>query len=207
MKNVTCTRCLLLLCWWPLALLAADDGDEPANEVAAPQVQQRLKPVKPLKPQVFYRWKDQQGATHISDKPHPGAKAIVMPRAQSFSRPKLNPRSLQIISAPNQANAAKIVIPSLTITSPANNSWLQNNQGNAVISVRLSPRLGQGQQLSLSLDGKTIGVGRSSVALKNLDRGSHTIAARVSDASGKTLASTTSIFYVRRPSILNRRRR
>lgn len=82
----------------------------------------------------------------------------------------------------------------ITITSPANDDTIRDNQGNLTITVDLSPGLKSGHNLVILLDGSKQAEGKSTtVSLSNIDRGSHQIQAQVVDAEGKSLAQSESI--------------
>ena len=96
---------------------------------------------------------------------------------------------------------------SLKITSPANDTTIRDNAGNLSINVSVSPSLGTGHQLVLLIDGSPKAEGRSGqFTLTNIDRGSHTLQARVIDAANKLLISSQTItIHLQRFSVLHNR--
>lgn len=99
---------------------------------------------------------------------------------------------------------------SLAIGAPADGATVFDNGGNVEVSVSISPALRAGDRVVLALDGRAVRE-RSGArfALSRVDRGEHTLRARVIDAGGNTLISSApATFYLWRASRLfpNRRR-
>ena len=94
----------------------------------------------------------------------------------------------------------------MVFVAPANEATIRDNQGTVRVSVRLDPSLmdQQGHKIQFYLDGTTYGisVAGSNLVIKNLDRGSHALGARVLNASGKSLFSADPVtFFIRRESV------
>ncbi len=90
------------------------------------------------------------------------------------------------------------------IADPAPDSAIRDNAGNVTISVALSPALRGDHRLLLVLDGQATEVEaeNNQFVLGNLDRGSHTAAARIVDRSGATVAQTPeTTFHMLRVSV------
>lgn len=156
------------------------------------------------KKKYIYQWQDANGNTVISDTPHPGAIAIPVPQAQKISSPSVPPSGRFMTDVDDGTKAdADTSPPDLTILSPANDSWLDNNLGNVIIQVTVTPSLLPGQELQILLDGEVKNSSNStSVTLKNLSRGEHSVVAQVKrKSSKKILRSKQSTFYVRRPIV------
>ena len=86
---------------------------------------------------------------------------------------------------------------------PANDAVIQfGDVPHLVARARVEPALNGGQQLWWLLNGQAYQGAAAEAALRALPRGSHTLQARVADASGKALLSSTSVtFHVRQNSV------
>jgi len=97
----------------------------------------------------------------------------------------------------------------LEITEPANDSAIVENSGQINIKLALEPPLQdqQGDIISILLDGKQIGQGKSTaLTLSNVDRGKHTLRAVVKSAQGSTLITSPAVtFNLHRASALQRK--
>ena len=94
----------------------------------------------------------------------------------------------------------------LRIVVPADGETVHDNNGDVRIVVRVSRPLeaGAGDRIVLLLDGHAAASGRTTrFELKDVDRGTHNLQARVAAADGSVLeASPVVTFYLRRASRL-----
>lgn len=95
----------------------------------------------------------------------------------------------------------------LKITSPAHNTSIRDNAGNLSINVSVSPALRAGHKLVLLIDGSAKAEGQSGqFKLTNIDRGTHTLQAKVIDAANKPLISSKTVtIHLQRFSVLRNR--
>ena len=87
---------------------------------------------------------------------------------------------------------------SLAITSPSNEENLRGNEGDVYITFQASPTLNtrRGHQYVVSLGGKEVYKGtQNSVTLKNVDRGTHVLTAKVVARNGRTIISSTPVQF------------
>ena len=157
--------------------------------------------------QTVYTWEDENGILHFSDTPGSAkAKALDLPDVQALApAPKfdnttpVDPQTTQSKSAelPDVAPKPQPDTPpplKLTLLSPQHDQTLRSNRGLIAIEVELNRKLGIGEQLQLMLDGRRYGAPQTTAtwALKNIDRGAHTIAIQA-HRSGKLIASTSPV--------------
>ncbi len=151
-----------------------------------------------------YKWTMPDGSVVFSDQPpHPDAEKITLPPTQTFTAPP--------IPKPKPQNKAATKVPaspayvSLKISQPAQDQTFHNNTGNISVNVALDPALNtkRGHQFVIELDGIVVATTATMpVVLPNVDRGSHTLRARVIDNAGITLASSEeSSFHLFRVSV------
>jgi hypothetical protein len=144
-----------------------------------------------------YKWVDAQGVTHYSDQPHPDAQTIDVPPVQTYhSTPAPN------VSVSKPATPG-VRYPTCRLARPENDEVFLNTS-TVPVAVRLEPQLLAGDTLTVTVDGKpspnqpTPG---GSLILTNVDRGTHTVSASVTDGTGKQQCATSSVtFHVRQPS-------
>ena len=152
----------------------------------------------------LYKWVDAQGNVHYSDKPQPGAKKIVLPKATTFAPPNEvqlaptgsdAPRSPSPSSSSNQEPVAASYT-SVAISSPKDQDTIWNTD-TVTVSVAVAPALQPGDSVSITLDGKTQVVQGTSASFAGLERGPHTVTAAVAD-----LKATPITFYIQKTSII-----
>jgi len=150
----------------------------------------------------IYRWVDEKGKVHFSDKPvNDAAKAYV-------------PEPLLVVPAGPAAGGLKplnrpanqpVKYERLSITAPANDhAFTPDKTASIAVTLQLEPGLqrAKGHQLVLYLNGKLYTQGsQSSFTLNGLNRGTHSVHAEVIDQKGKKLKSSDSVsFHVQKHS-------
>lgn len=144
----------------------------------------------------IYRWVDEQGVEHFSDKPKQGSQEIQLPDPGHYKpspSPKRKPQKPII--------EERAEYESLAITEPTQNATVRNNAGRVSVSVTTQPNLHAGHKLQLLLDGRRVGRPSATTQFVLLDvyRGAHTLAAIIIDAKGKTLHQSDAVrFYMHR---------
>ncbi|HEV7165468.1 MAG TPA: DUF4124 domain-containing protein [Gammaproteobacteria bacterium] len=145
----------------------------------------------------LYKWVDNQGNVHYSDKPHPGATKMHLPNAQTYTPPATAARD----DGAGQQQQTKQQSYSIQITSPSADQTFSNTQS-VTVSVSLTPGLQQGDTVTISVDGQSHGPGDSlSATFDGLDRGQHTASATLREANGKVLSAPSVTFYIHRAAV------
>ena len=155
-----------------------------------------------------YRWVDENGVVHFSDKPQEGAERIVLP---SDNRPSDNRPTQQTVRRPTGPRTtasdqpeedAAFSYASLDVVSPAAEETLWNIGGVLEVSLQLRPALQGGHQVRVYFDGNPRLVTRTSFQIEEVWRGVHNIQAEVVDADGQLMIrSEPNRFYVQATSI------
>jgi hypothetical protein len=150
---------------------------------------------------VVYKWIDADGVTHFSDQPVPGAEKITTSGGltrgilgQSMSNGGAQPEKPK----PPPAQHASISYPA------PDQTFTGGEQVSASVSVE--PGLTPGQTISWILNGAQVGESSNAtqITLPDLQRGTYTIAATVSDSvSGESISADPVAFNVVRPSLLS----
>ncbi len=149
----------------------------------------------------IYKWTDPQGNVIYSDTPRPGAVEIEVPTAPAGIVP-VPPRDR---AQPSQPAARPAAYEALTVVAPADQQVLENIGGLVNVSLSVAPSLqvAEGHALRLRLDGRTLDARYpgAEIALPNVERGEHTLAAEVVDRAGAVLIASAAVtFTVHEPS-------
>lgn len=146
-----------------------------------------------------YKWVDEAGVTHFSDQPHPNAKEVEVQGAQAVTGAPVPTSSSSNTPAPAARTYA-----SCQLYQPENDEVFLNTS-TVTAKLRLQPSLMPGDQVRLSLDGKPQqdqSADATEFVLTSVDRGSHSLTATVTNASGTPICTSTSVtFHVRQPSV------
>lgn len=151
-----------------------------------------------------YRWVDDDGVVHYSDRPREGAERVVLPEANTTTVRNYQ-RSNAAAGArdsgqPEQQEPAKY--ESLSISSPAAEETLWNIEGVLSVSLDLKPGLKPGHQVRVYFDGTPKLVNGTSFQLEEVWRGVHNIQAEVLDEAGNLMIrSQPSRFYVQQNTV------
>jgi hypothetical protein len=152
-----------------------------------------------------YRWVDENGIVHFSDRPAPGAERIELPRdtrTASQKRASAAPTVPARSAGDQQADTAAFKYESLAFASPAAEETLWNIEGVLNVTLALSPALQDGHQVRVYFDGKRQTVGSASFQIQEVWRGVHNLQAEIVDAKGKLMIrSVTNRFYVQQNTI------
>jgi len=152
--------------------------------------------------QEAYRWVDEDGVVHYSDRPREGAERILLPApnvvpTSRVTRPTAAPRDDESAAEPPTAR-----YDSIEIMSPAAEETLWNIEGVLSVSVALRPALQPGHQVRAYHNGQMTPVSGTSFQLQEVWRGSHSIQVEVVDATGKLMIrSQPSRFFVQQNTV------
>ncbi len=151
-----------------------------------------------------YRWVDDQGVVHYSDRPSEGADRLTIDAPQTIRAPVPQRRPNRSSQDENAGETAEIY-ETLEIVSPGQEEILWNIGGQLSVAIQLQPRLQRGHRLDLYLDGEQVASPRTTRAiLSDVFRGTHTLTAEVKDASDQVLIkSRPRTFSVQQTSIQN----
>jgi uncharacterized membrane protein YgcG len=152
-----------------------------------------------------YRWVDKDGNVVFSDRPQPGAEEVRVPTPSLYEAPRL----------PASAGSAPSAAPRgprygrVAVTLPENDATIRDNTGQVRVEVQVVPALDSraGDRVVILLDDRVQGgpLATTRVTLAGVDRGTHTLQARVVDANGdELLASEPVTFHMHQASVLFR---
>ncbi|HEX2492253.1 MAG TPA: DUF4124 domain-containing protein [Steroidobacter sp.] len=159
--------------------------------------------VPALAGQTVWKWVDEQGVLHFSDRPVPGAAKVELAsgsRADAVASPPISSSSSE-----GQRPVPGPVYRTLEITQPAQGESIINTSGRVTVTVNVEPGLQPGHQLTLYLDGSQVQgfpPNANSYELKDVPRGEHRLTASISDGRGARVQQSGAVtFSVRQESI------
>ena len=148
-----------------------------------------------------YRSVDKDGNVIFSDTPSPNSKRIRVAPVQTYSAPKpaqkVEKPATGAGAAPADAEKKpkKVVRYKLSIVSPKNDETVRQNAGNLNVTVSVKPGLQKGDLIQFSLNGKPFGkpTATTSTTMPFVDRGTHSIGAKIVTAGGRTKATASPV--------------
>ncbi|MGB5538911.1 MAG: DUF4124 domain-containing protein [Gammaproteobacteria bacterium] len=150
-----------------------------------------------------YKSINANGEVIYSDVPTQGAKQVEMPVLPTYT-----PTPLPVAPPPAPVATQSVVdaYNSFTLTKPGADEAIRSNAGIVNVSATLEPALqvDAGHRIQFFLDGKPEGkpVARLSASFRNVNRGTHTIAAAVLDENGESLINAVPVtVHILRASI------
>jgi hypothetical protein len=144
----------------------------------------------------IYVWRNDSGELVFSDSPKAGAEELMTSDANVIqSKTRVNTKVLDI-------KPQKISITyEISISNPEDQATIRDNTGSVYISANIKPAFKKGLKVQLVLDDKPYDKPQTLAifALKNIDRGEHSIKMLLINETGKIIASSkTVIFYMHR---------
>jgi hypothetical protein len=148
----------------------------------------------------IWQWRDENGVTHFSDQPTPGARKIVLTGANPTAAPQSSAAAAAVTRpAPRPA----VQYSSLEIWQPANDESFFGADAEVNVRLRSDPSVAEGDRLVTYLDGQALeGENLLEHRLTGLSRGSHTLTSVIVDARGaERIRSASVVFHIRQPSV------
>jgi hypothetical protein len=158
--------------------------------------------VLPVQAEV-YRIVNPDGSVTFTDQPVQGAEKLDLPPVMTYSAPKVRtpaPAGQDTDGSGGQSYSRFV------IASPAPETTIRDNAGNVSMVVQVDPSLQveRGHRIQFMVDGVDQGepVDSTGITFQNVDRGSHTLSARIVAADGTTLETTPPVtVFVHRTTV------
>jgi hypothetical protein len=143
----------------------------------------------------IYRWVDNKGVVHYSDKPlAPSDKPAELPHLQTYSHAATPPGFTPPPPVSSAAPAAVANHGGLSITAPAQDETIRDPEGKFTVTVSTSLKNGQGLIYYLDSTAENQESTLSTAFLyARVDRGEHTVAVALVDADGHELERTAPV--------------
>ena len=152
--------------------------------------------------QEAYRWVDENGVVHYSDRPREGAEAIQLPTPNVATTRRIPRAAAAQDEDEEPAEEPETGYTNIEIVSPGAEETLWNIEGVLNVSVALQPALQPGHQVRAYFDGEMRPVSGPSFQLQEVWRGVHNIQVEVVDATGRVMIrSQPSRFYVQQNTV------
>jgi len=145
-----------------------------------------------------YRWVDEDGIIHYSDRPVEGAELVQLSEYSRNTGARLyRERPTRPAADEEQADDQPFRYENLSISSPGPEETLWNIEGVLDVSLTLRPGLQSGHQVRAYFDGQQRTVSGTSFQIEDVFRGVHNIQVEVIDNTGRLMIrSETNRFYV-----------
>ena len=149
-----------------------------------------------------YRWVDENGVVHYSDRPVEGAVEIVLPKTTRPRPPA--PQFRAAVAVPDtEEPPAPFSYDTIEVVSPAPEETLWNIEGVLSVTLSIRPALRPTDRVRVYFDGEVRQVTGTSFQIQEVYRGAHNIQAEILDADGNVLGrSQPNRFYVQQNSII-----
>lgn len=149
-----------------------------------------------------YKWTDEDGVVHYSDRPVPGATRIVLAEPNRSRSPAPQRKDATAAEQEPARDSAPAGYESLVVTTPGAEETLWNIEGVLNVSLALNPGLQPGHQVRVYFDGQPRLVQGTSFQLEEVWRGVHNLQAEVLDETGRLMIrSRTNRFYVQQSTV------
>ena len=182
----------LMLVLAPTLALAQEPPPAPAAPAQKPPATQNQ----------VYKWVDEQGVVHYTDKPpSDGAQPAKLPALQTYKEgttPNLRKFEKPGATATTERSAQ------IDIVTPAHDETFRERT--VPVAVMVTPQLRAGQKLIYLLDGVPASppTTQTSYALTEVDRGMHTVSVTVVDEAGNQYGSSSPVtVHVKPPTVDN----
>lgn len=154
----------------------------------------------------IYKHTTPDGQTVFSDQPVPGAQEVEIPDTNTAEAPAPDPHRPPPPQAQTQPKAPAFKgYTRFAFSSPAPDTYIGDGSGNVTVQLEVEPGLQPEHTVRLLLDGASVEKPRptTSFNLQNLDRGEHTLEARILSPEGKVLKRAHAVrFTVFRASVI-----
>lgn len=150
-----------------------------------------------------YRWVDEDGLVHYSDRPEPGAERVNLSEYSRNTGVRLyRPRPRSNTADEEAASNEPFRYESLSISSPGAEETLWNIAGTLNVSLSLNPGLQSGHQVRVYFNGEQRSVSGTSFTIDEVYRGVHNIQVEVIDQTGRLMIrSQPNRFYVQQSTV------
>ena len=151
-----------------------------------------------------YRWVDENGQIHFSDKAQAGAEQIKLKETSIYTPPAENnsgaaDQTEQTKGTVDANTAPKAVVDYevISVVSPENNQVVRSTEGTVDISVELRPGLQQGHKIRVYLNGTKAAqdLETTQITLQNMDRGTHSLEVSVIDEKNNELKRSSAVSF------------
>lgn len=148
--------------------------------------------------QEVYRWVDEDGVVHYSDRSQGGAERVELPELQEMD-------SITGTAGDEVETSSEPAAAGLRIERPRADETFRDPRGLVPVSVALPGELADGRVLVYYLDGRPAldPTRRPSVQLEDVPRGEHRVSVAIREGGEEIARSQAVTFYMQPPSSLS----
>lgn len=145
----------------------------------------------PAAAQDVWRWVDENGTVHFSDKPREGAERVRVRAVQGYeSGVTATPQARDATAPLEEGDDPVNPYRSVRIVAPEHDGAVWATGGGLTVLVEVQPALRSGDRIQLQLNGEVVlgtPVASTSIQITGLIRGPHTLQASIIAADGQVL--------------------
>ncbi len=153
-----------------------------------------------------YKWVDEHGVIHFSDKPHTNAEIIYLDKTSPQTTPEVESTRLDenLEQISTKVQPATRWYESIEIVSPSPEETLWNLEGVLHVALFVTPTLQKQDRIRVYFDGEEeLTTSSLSFEVHEVWRGTHNIQVEIIDATGRMITrSPPSRFYVQQNRIV-----
>lgn len=145
--------------------------------------------------QSVWKWVDDKGVTHYTDRPVPGATRVEISVGSRADATQVAPANTSS-TAPDRNAPAATSYREFVIWKPADGDSVVNTGGALEVRMRLDPSLQRGHSIYLYLDGRLIEDFPPTAleyTLRDVPRGQHSLVAIIQDGRGQRVFETPAV--------------
>jgi len=150
-----------------------------------------------------YRWVDDNGQIHFSDKPQAGAKQIKLKATSVYTPPVQNESEAdsqveqEVRVDADENPAVPVDYEVISIVGPENNQVVRSSEGTVDVSVELRPGLQSGHKIRVYLNGTQASqdLETTQITLQDMDRGTHSLEVSVIDEKNRELKRSSAVTF------------
>jgi hypothetical protein len=149
----------------------------------------------------IYKTTDAKGNVVYTDSPSKEAQTVDLPPLSIV--PSLSAEQIAQANAGNQATAAQpaVIRYQLKFVQPLAEQTVRKPDPIGV-NVNIQPALANGDNMSILLDGVVVANGNGvTISTEQMERGAHSIAARVTNSAGRVVSEVATTVYVQQGSV------
>jgi hypothetical protein len=147
----------------------------------------------------IYMWLDENGNKVYSDNPDEKKQAqpVELTPLTILGFPEQDKSPDTTATRPLNPFDQMIDYKSIVISSPQNDATVRDNSGTVEVQILTEPALAKGYTVEIWLDNVSTGAPKAntSFVLTNVDRGTHTLSAKLYDPQGKPLLTSPAITF------------
>lgn len=156
----------------------------------------------PLLAEGVYKWTTADGEVVYSDVYQPGAERV------HVSGTKSSPSADSLAGETGEQTTAATGssgYQTFEIVQPENDETIRSNEGIVAVSLMMSPALANDNAIQIFVDGNKLEgeLKSTQFTLNDLERGTHSLEAKIVDGEGKVMTSAPRVsFHLRKASII-----